>query len=78
MRTNPLYPSIPPGAKALTRQFSKAKTASETHQSIEQQIEAFLKSGKHIQEIPRGVTGLPRVSAGRVQIHIGNKGISTL
>ncbi len=72
MRTKLLYPSIPPGAKALTRQSSKAKTASETHQSIDQQIEVFLKSGKHIQKIPRGVSGLPRVPVGRRDIHIGN------
>ena len=32
---------------------------TETHQSIDQQVAAFLKSGKQIQKIPHGVTGEP-------------------
>ena len=70
MSTKPLYPSIPSGAKALTRQSSKTRNASETHQSIDQQIEAFLKSGKQIQKIPRGVSGPPRAPGAPYYIHI--------
>ena len=32
---------------------------AETHLSIDQQIDAFLKSGKKIQKIPHGVSGQP-------------------
>ena len=64
---------IPPGTKARTRKFSKAKPASETHQSIDQQVEAFLKSGNKIQKISRGVSGQPKVQGGRRHIHIGSK-----
>ncbi len=34
---------------------------TETHQSIDQQVAAFLKSGKQIQKIPHGVTGEPEM-----------------
>ena len=52
----------------------KKKEIKETHDSIDQQIEAFLKSGKEIQKISHGVSGLPDVlSGGRRHIHIGNK-----
>ena len=33
------------------------KELTETHQSIAQQVDAFLKSGKKIQEIAHGVSG---------------------
>ncbi len=35
------------------------EAATETHQSIDQQVEAFLESGKTIQQIPHGTTGEP-------------------
>ena len=50
------------------------KEIKETHHSIDQQVEAFLKSGKKIQKISHGVSGLPEIqSGGRRHIHIGNK-----
>ena len=65
---------IPPaGTKARTRKFSKAKPASETHQSIDQQIKAFRKSGKKIQKIPRGVNGHSMEPGARRHIRIGKK-----
>ena len=57
--------------------MSKAKPASETHQTIEQQIETFLKSGKEIQKIPRGVSGPPAEPGARRHIHIGHTQQST-
>ncbi len=48
-------------------------TATETHQSIEQQIDAFLKSGKKIQKIPRGVSGQSNNPSGRRHIRISTK-----
>ena len=52
----------------------RKEIATETHHSIDQQIEAFLKSGKTIQKISHGVSGLPAMqSGGRRHIHIGSK-----
>ena len=52
----------------------RKEMATETHCSIDQQIEAFLKSGKKIQKISHGVSGLPEMQSGeRRHIHIGNK-----
>ncbi len=45
----------------------------ETSESIADQVEAFLKSGGKVQEIPRGVSGQPS-SAARKHITISNKG----
>jgi len=49
----------------------KAKPASETHQSIDRQIEVFLKSGKEIQKIPRGASGPPKEKGARRHIRLG-------
>ena len=50
------------------------KEIKETHDSIDQQIEAYLNSGKKIQKISHGVSGLPDVqSGGRRHIYLGNK-----
>ena len=47
---------------------------TESHDSIDQQTEAFVKSGKKIQKIPHGVSGMPELQSGeRRHIHIGNK-----
>ena len=52
----------------------RKEIATETHHSIDQQIEVFLKSGKKIQKISHGVSGLPELQAGeRRHIHIGSK-----
>lgn len=47
--------------------------AAETHTSIDEQIAAFLKSGKKIQKIPRGVSGQTNEPGGRRHIRISNK-----
>ena len=52
----------------------RKEMATETHHSIDQQMEAFLKSGKKIQKISHGVSGLPEIQpGGRRHIHIGSK-----
>lgn len=41
----------------LTSSASKPQPAVETHESIEAQVAAFLKSGGEIQQIAKGVSG---------------------
>jgi hypothetical protein len=63
-------------SKARVRQSSSSKAknvASETHQSIDEQVAAFLRSGKKIQKIPRGVSGQTNEPGGRRHIRISNK-----
>ena len=49
----------------------KPAVAPETHQSIAEQTEAFLRSGNQIQEIPSGVSGQQGV--GKRHIVLGNR-----
>ena len=61
-------------ANTYSMRKKKAKAITETHHSINQQVEAFLKSGKEIQKISHGVSGMPEMQAGaRRHIHIGSK-----
>ena len=61
-------------ANTYSMRKRKAKEVTETHHSINQQVEAFLKSGRKIQKISHGVSGMPDVQAGgRRHIQIGNK-----
>ena len=61
-------------ANTYSMRKKKAKEATETHHSINQQVEAYLKSGKQIQQISHGVSGMPELQAGeRHHIQIGNK-----
>ena len=53
---------------------ARKKETTETHHTIAQQIEAFLKSGKKIQKISHGVSGMPEhQDRDRRQIHNGSK-----
>lgn len=51
---------------------SKTPSASETSESIANQVEAFLQSGGEIQQINTGVSGQQSVS-GPKHITLGNK-----
>ena len=51
----------------------KKSVAAETHTSIDEQDAAFLKTGKKIQKIPRGVSGQSNETGGRRHIRISNK-----
>lgn len=60
--------------KTTTQAAGKKKqpsVAPETHQSIAEQTEAFLRSGNKIQEIPAGVSGQQGV--GKRHIVLGNR-----
>lgn len=48
----------------------KKNSATETHQSIEEQTAAFLKAGGKIQQIANGVTGLHKLT-GTNQLVLG-------
>lgn len=57
-------------AKTTTSK-AKAAAAVETRESLDNQVEAFLKSGGEIQQIARGVSG--QVWTSSRQITIGKK-----
>jgi hypothetical protein len=61
-------------ARKPTREPAKRKqpAAAETSQSIEEQTRDFLKSGKKIDVIQPGISGLPSMSVSR-HIKLGNK-----
>lgn len=48
----------------LTRNASpKRKAATETRETLQSKVDAFLESGGSIQEIPSGVSGQPSMGA---------------
>jgi len=49
----------------------KKSASIETHQSIKEQTDTFLKAGGKIQEVARGITGQQKL-AGPRQIVLGN------
>lgn len=44
-----------------------AMLASDQHQLIAEEIATFLESGGEIQQIPRGVSGMPRMGGAQTQ-----------
>ena len=52
--------------------WTKKKAPIETHQSIEEQTQAFLKAGGKIQQVDSGVTGQEKLSSPK-QITLGKK-----
>ena len=60
-----------PRARKVTAPKKKAAAAVETHDSIAEQVDDFLKSGNKIQKIPSGVSGVP--SMGKKHIVLGKK-----
>ncbi|MBU2713908.1 hypothetical protein [Zooshikella harenae] len=45
----------------MSRKKVKANDVIETHQSIDAQVDEFLKSGGKITQVPRGVSGKPSI-----------------
>ncbi|MGI0116049.1 hypothetical protein [Zooshikella sp. RANM57] len=55
----------------MPRKKVKASDVAETHQSIEAQVDEYLKSGGKITHVPRGVSGRP--SMGKDQAMLTKK-----